>query len=137
MSILVRPKDASKEEWTWTISMYANREIVMACHMDCRPWLREGQPVPHDLEMYGLCEAFGYVQKVRLCTEATPAGLEIPFKPKALKEAEKLARQELKSASGGVSPAKESKDVQQSSPSKKEQSSPAVQHGSDKAVAGA
>ncbi len=44
--------------------------------------------------MYGFCEAFGYVNKVRLCTEATPSGLEIPFKPKSLKEAERLARAE-------------------------------------------
>lgn len=73
---------------------YANRDIVMACHMDLKPWLPAGSPVPHEMEMYGFCEAFGYVNKVRLCPEGSPNGLEIPFKPKALKEAEKLARQE-------------------------------------------
>ena len=66
----------------------------MACHMDLRQWLPPGAPVPRELEMYGFCEAFGYVNKVRLCTEATPQGLEIPFKPKQLKEAERLARQD-------------------------------------------
>ena len=64
----------------------------MACHMDLRQWLAAGASVPRDLEMYGFCEAFGYVNKVCLCTDATPHGLEIPFKPKQLKEAERLAR---------------------------------------------
>ncbi|CAD7941270.1 unnamed protein product [Amoebophrya sp. A120] len=86
MSVLVRPKDSTKADWIWTISMYANRDIVMACHMDLHPWLAQGSPVPKELEMFAFCEAFGYVSKVRLCNDATPTGLEIPFKPKALKE---------------------------------------------------
>eukprot|EP00392_Amoebophrya_sp_AT5.2_P017896 g18318.t1 len=86
MSVLVRPKDSTKAEWIWTISMYANRDIVMACHMDLHPWLPQGSPIPKELDMYAFCEAFGYVQKVKLCNDATPTGLEIPFKPKALKE---------------------------------------------------
>ncbi|CAD7929192.1 unnamed protein product [Amoebophrya sp. A25] len=89
MSILVRPKDCTKADWIWTISMYANRDIVMACHMDLHPWLPAGTPIPKELEMYAFAEAFGYVNKLRICNEATPAGLEIPFKPKALKEAER------------------------------------------------
>jgi len=47
--------------------------------------------IPKELEMYAFAEAFGYVNKIRICNEATPAGLEIPFKPKALKEAERLS----------------------------------------------
>ena len=70
---------------------YANRDIVMACHMDLHPWLPAQTPIPKELEMYAFAEAFGYVNKIRICNESTPAGLEIPFKPKALKEAERLS----------------------------------------------
>jgi hypothetical protein len=34
MSVLVRPRDWAKPKWQWTITLYINRNIVLACHID-------------------------------------------------------------------------------------------------------
>ncbi|CAD7941280.1 unnamed protein product [Amoebophrya sp. A120] len=78
MSLLIRPKDAAEPEWQWTISLYINRNIVLACTIDVPP-SEDGsfQGVPRSLDLYACAEAYGYVTSVKLNPAATPHGLAI------------------------------------------------------------
>eukprot|EP00392_Amoebophrya_sp_AT5.2_P001045 g1047.t1 len=78
MSLLIRPKDVAEADWQWTISLYINRNIVLACTIDVPP-SEDGsfQGVPKSLELYACAEAYGYVNAIKLNPTATPHGLAI------------------------------------------------------------
>jgi len=76
ISILARPRDTTTKEWEWSITLFINRRIVMACSMPM-----EKNEDPHNPKIYAYAEAYGYVTGLRLCQEAAPTGLDIPFKP--------------------------------------------------------
>merc|ERR1712194_347936 len=75
MGLLVRPKDWQASTWQWTVSLYINRNIVLACTIDV-PKDENGE-VPKELQLYGVVEGYGYVTAVTLMDKATPKGLAI------------------------------------------------------------
>ncbi len=93
MSLLVRPKDYGEAVYQWTISLYINRNIVLACTIDVPP-VEDGTSVgdgtsaadaaeggvpsvPKHLELYACAEAYGYVTGVAIRKDAIPSGLAI------------------------------------------------------------
>jgi len=76
MSILVRPKDWLADEWQWTVSLYINRNIVLACTIDVPP-LPNGGGVPKELSLFAVAEGYGYVKSVELKADTSPIGLAI------------------------------------------------------------
>jgi hypothetical protein len=82
MSLLVRPRDCTRDNWQWTLTLYINRNIVLATHIDVSPFIEKGTN-PKELTLYGFAEAFGYVQSLKLRTggETDVRNLEIAFRP--------------------------------------------------------
>jgi hypothetical protein len=57
MSILIRPEDWNNLVWQWTMTLYVNKNVVLACRLDVPP--DADGLCPRKLELYACTEGFG------------------------------------------------------------------------------